>query len=415
MRNSRARSLILLALLLPLPARAALTPVGSPQVVFEAPSCSARPSVEVIATPPGAFDVVWSDDDDAKVLGQRFARDLTPTGSPATLMTLHGGLFITDLLGAWTGRYQLAINGIDFGDHPDNPATGYRVSMNLAGNPLGPPLIVRAGDFFVKLAPAAGGDSLLLRAEPPIFGPVRCQSFGLLARRIDEHGAPLGPENRVGRKASAVAYGAGFQSQVERLPDDTFLLVYPTCEKFTGLVVRHLNASGAPVGNPINLTLPALPGNFSIPSLSLAARGANDFAVAGSILDTRNPAINGTYTRAVADGQSFGPTRLAVPAALTSTIALDLAASPAGRYLLLFQGPKAGDTGRVLVFAQELDAHGAPLGSPVQVAEANGSNLGPAAAVASLPGGRWAVATQEQNGESSSCDERVVVTLLESH
>jgi hypothetical protein len=97
--------------------------------------------------PRGSFDVVWSDDEDAKVLGQRFARNRIPTGSPATLMNLHGGLFIGDLVGAWAGRYELAINGVDFGDNPDNPATGYRVSMDLAGNPLGPPLTVRAGEF----------------------------------------------------------------------------------------------------------------------------------------------------------------------------------------------------------------------------------------------------------------------------
>ena len=40
MRNHRSRSLILLTLLLPLPARAALTPVGSPLAIFESPFCS---------------------------------------------------------------------------------------------------------------------------------------------------------------------------------------------------------------------------------------------------------------------------------------------------------------------------------------------------------------------------------------
>jgi hypothetical protein len=412
MRNHRARSLILLTLLLPLPARAALTPVGSPQVIFETPICTDRASMEVVATPAGAFDVIWSADEDAKVLGQRFARNLAPTGSPATLMTLHGGLFITDLVGAWAGRYELAINGVDFGDHPDNPATGYRVSLGLAGNPLGPPLIVRAGDFFVKLSPLAGGDSLLFRYEPPFFSTNNCGSVGLLARRIDGSGAPLGPESRVNRRASAFSLG---QIQVERLPDDTSLVVYPTCEKFTGLVARRLNASGAPVGNPINLSLPAQLGNFGgVSSLALAARGAADFAVAATVADNRNPAVNGTYTRAVVNKQAFGPTRFPVPASVTFAGLDDLAASPAGGYLLLFQGAKTGDTERSLLFAQELDARGVPQGSPVQIAEADNHSLGLAAAAASLPGGRWAIATQEQNGDGADCTERVVVTILKS-
>jgi hypothetical protein len=411
-RNHRARCLILLTLLLPLPARAALTPVGSPRVIFETPICSDRASMEVVATPAGAFDVIWAADEEAKVLGQRFARNLAPTGSPATLMNLHGGLFITDLVGAWAGRYELAINGIDFGDHPDNPATGYRVSMGLAGNPLGPPLTVRAGDFFVKLSPLAGGDSLLFRYEPPIFNTNGCQNVGLLARRIDESGTPLSSESRVNRRASAFNLG---QVMVERLPDDTSLAVYTTCEKFTGLVARRLNASGAPVGDPINLSLPAALGNFgAVSSLALAARGAADFAVAATVADNRNPSINGIYTRAVVNKQVFGPTRLPVPASATFATAVDLAVSPAGGYLLLFQGPKTGDTERALLFAQELDARGVPQGSPVRITEADNHSLGLAAAVASLPGGRWAVATQEQNGDGPDCAERVVVTILKS-
>jgi len=413
MRNPR--SLILLTLLLPLPARAALTPVGTPRVIFEAPICTDRTSVEVVATPVGAFDVIWSDDGEAKVLGQRFARNLAPTGSPATLMNLHGGQFIYDLVGAWAGRYELAINGLDFGDHPDNPGTGYRVSMGLDGNPLGPPLTVRAGDFFIKLSPLASGDSLLFRYEPPIFNTNGCQNVGLLARRIDGSGAPLSPESRINRRASAPSLGQSGQMMVERLSDDTSLAVYPTCEKFTGLVARLLNASGAPVGNPINLSLPAALGNFGpVTSLALAARGAADFAVAATIADNRNPAINGTYTRGVVNRQAFGPTRLPLPTGVPFVTATDLAVSPAGRYLLLFQGGEAGDTGRTLLFVQELDARGVPQGSPLQVADADSRSPGPTGAVASLPGGRWAVATQEQNGTADSCTERVVVTILKS-
>jgi hypothetical protein len=409
-RNRRAQALILLALLLPLPARAALTPVGSPRVISEVGFCSSSPGVEVVATPVGAFEVVWVDDEDFKVRGQRFARNLAPTGSPVELMTLHGGLFLSDLVGAWTGRYQLAFNGADFGDHVENPATGYRVTMNLAGHPVAPPLVVRPPGFF-SLTPAAGGDSLRLRLEPPIFGSPACQSYGLLASRIDEHGAPLSPESPATRRASAVSYGYGFHTRVERLPDDTFVLVYPTCEKFTGLVARHLNATGVPVGSPINLPLPAPLVNFSaLSSLVLAARGGADLAVAAVVDDNLDSGVRGIYTQGVVNGEVFGPTRISSDFVSVA----GLAASPAGGYLLLLL---RGDSEALGLFAQELDARGIPQGSPLKVAEAENTGRGLAAAVASLPNGRWVIATQEQHGTDPllDCGERVVVTILDSN
>jgi len=365
--------------------------------------------VEVTATPAGAFEVVWVYDAEYKLLGQRFARNLVPTGSPVELMTLHGGLFISELAGAWTGRYQLAINGADYGDHVENPPTGYRVTMTLTGQPVAPPLIVRPPGFF-KLAPATGGDSLRLRVEPPIFGPPACQSYGLLASRIDEHGAPLGPESRATRRASAVSFGYGFHTRVERLPDDTFVLVYPTCQKFTGLVARHLNAVGAPVGSPIDLPLPAPLVNFSsLSSLVLAARGSADFAVAAVIDDNLDTGVRGIYTQGVVNGEVSGPTRISSDFVSVA----GLAAAPEGGYLLLLM---KGDGETLGLFAQELDARGIPQGSPLRVTEARNTGRGLAAAVASLPNGRWAIATQELNGTDplSECSERVVVTVLDS-
>jgi hypothetical protein len=410
MQSRRARSLVFSILLLPLPARAALAPVGSPRVVFESPFCSSTPGVEVTATPAGAFEVVWVYDAEYKVLGQRFARNLAPTGSPVELMTLHGGLFLSDLAGAWTGRYQLAFNGADFGDHVENPATGYRVTLSLTGQPVAPPLVVRPPGFF-SLTPATGGDSLQLRVEPPVFGPPACQSYGLLASRIDENGAPLSPESRATRRASAVSYGYGFHTRVERLPDDTFVLVYPTCQKFTGLVARHLNAVGVPVGSPINLPLPAPLVNFSsLSSLVLAARGGADLAVAAVIDDNLDSGVRGIYTQGVVSGQVFGPTRISSEFVSVA----GLAASPAGGYLLLLM---KGDDETLGLFAQELDAQGIPQGGPVKVAGTDNTGRGLTAAVASLPNGRWAVATQEQYGRDPllDCRERVVVTVLASN
>jgi hypothetical protein len=411
-RNRRSCCLILLTFLLPLPARAALTPVGSPLVISESPFCSSNIDlVEVTATPKGAFEVVWANEgDDFEVKGQRFTRDLLATGLPRTLVPTHGGLFFSNFLGTWAGRYEVAMNALDFGNNPGDPAAGYRVSLNLEGTPLAPAARFKP-PHFIRLAPAAHGDSLQFRTEPPTFGPLSCRSEGLLARRVDAAGAALGPESRITRRASA------FNSQLltDRLPDDTFVAVYITCEKFKGLVARRLNAAGAPVGNPLNLPQPAGLGNFASSSLVLAARGAGDFVVGGRVFNTEG-GFGGTYTRGVVNGQVFGPTLIPTPPGATVTPNLvDLAASPAGGYLLLFQS-SAGNPSRDTLFAQELDAKGAPRGAAVTIAasgpagEFSSSDI--AADAASLPDGRWIVVMWQKTDAPTACSERLVGTVL---
>ncbi len=414
MRNHRSRSLILLTLLLPLPARAALTPVGSPLVISESPFCSLNTDLEVIATPKGAFEVVWVDDGNTyEVKGQRFARNLLPTGSPRTLLPIHGGLFFSSVAGIWTGRYEVAMNADDYDNHPDDPATGYRVSLDLAGAPLAPAARFKPPHFF-GLIPAAGGDSLQFRLEPPIFGPPGCQSEGVLVRRVDAGGAALGPESRVTGRASALAIGAYFLT--DRLPDDTFVAVYSTCEKFDGLVARRLNAAGAPVGKPINLPLPAQLGNLSGGGLALAARGGGDFVIRAMVFNT-STGLSGSYAWGVVNGQVFGPTLIPAPPGETGSPSLvGLAASPVGGYLLLSHHG-AGDPARDTLFAQELDAKGVPRGAAVAVAEQTGSgpsSSGVAAAAASLPNGRWIVVARQQTGDAMFCSERLVGIVLAS-
>lgn len=416
MQSHRLRRFTLLSLLLlPWPARAALTPVGTPLIFASTDICSFETELEVIATPKGAFEVVWSDDSQAEVVrGLRFGRNLQPEGAPVTLLPIHGGLLFGDFVGTWAGRYELAINAADFGNHPGDPATGYRVSLDLGGAPLAPVARFKPPRFF-RLAPAAGGDSLQFRTEPPVFGPPTCQSQGLLVRRIDGGGRVLSAESRVTRKASAFSLGYP-HFMVDRLPDDTFVAVYATCEKFTGLVARRLNAAGAPVGNPVNLPLPGQLGNFGGGSLLLAARGGKDFAVVATVSEP-SPSFSGVYTRAVVNGQVFGPTRISVPPGFISINGLiDLEASLAGGYLLLFQGYRS-DLQRSFFFAQELDTRGVPQGAPLEISGGDGSIIANAAA-ASLPNGRWIVVTRVQEDHSTpdviDCSERLVRTILAS-
>ncbi len=400
MRNHPFRLLplpALLLLLLPLPARAALVPVGAPLVISSEAVCGSFSALEVIATPKGAFEVAWVDDFNLVVRGRHFARNLQPSGR-ARLMSMFGGLFFSELAGSWAGRYELAMNGVDLYHSPGDPETGYRVQLNLAGDPLARPARVKPPRF-VKLAPAAGGDSLQFRFEPPFFGTPACQSLGLLASRVERGGAPLSVESRVNRRASA--WTGGFL-EVDRLPDDTFLAAYGTCQKFLGLVVRHLNAAGAPVGEPIDLPLPG-----GLGGVSFAARGGADFAVAATA-SASSPDPGSLYMWAVVNGQVFGPTRISSPLSGGSVLA-DLAASPAGGYLLLFQG-NSGDPQRHTLFAQEFDAHGLPLGTPLAVTGED--EIGVAGAVASLPGGRWVVVTKVTSGFAEACRERLVVTIL---
>jgi len=409
------RSLLLLLLLLPLPARAALTPVGSPLVIPDSSFCSFNTQLEVTATPAGAFEVVWADDGDELVKGLRFTRGLLPAGSPQTLLPIHGGLFFTDFAGTWAGRYELALNAQDLGDNADDPAAGYRLSIDLAGNLLTPAGRFKTPHFF-KLAPAAGGDSLQFRIEPPTFGPANCPSVGLLARRIDATGAALSAESRITRKASA--FGGANQFQAARLPDDTFVVAYATCEKLTGIVARRLSSTGAPIGKPINLPLPDRVGNFGKGGLVLAARDGSNFVAGATVL---NPSTGqgSSYTRGVVNGQVFGPTLIPTPpGGISYSRLIDLAASPAGGYLLLFVSG-AGNPAHLTLFAQELDAKGVPQGTAVAVA-AEPNELGGAsdivAAAASLPNGRWIVVARVQNrNDPNACSESLVGTVLKSN
>lgn len=391
----RPRSLpALLLLLLPLPAQAELIP--APLFAIADPTlCLSLTDLEVIATPKGAFEVIWVDEADSQVKGRRFARNLQPSGPPVPLLPLHGGLNAFDFVGTWAGRYELAINVLDFGDEPSDPTAAYRVQLDLEGDPPAPPARVKPPRF-IELAPAAGGDSLQFRFEPPFFGPATCQSRGLLAQRIDRDGDPLSAESRVNRRASAWSGGL----DVDRLPDDTFVVAYGTCHKLTGAVVRRLNAAGAPVGKPINLPFPDRSGKPHI-----AARGA-DFAVAVIIFNS-SAGLTGIYTRAVVSGQVFGPTRISSPLPVAAVI--DLAASPAGGYLLLFQGADL-DPERRTLFAQELDARGVPQGEPLAITGAD--HLGVDGAAASLPGNRWLVVTRSQSFDFEACTDNLLGTIL---
>jgi hypothetical protein len=405
MRNDRARSLTLLAslLLLPLPAQAALTQVGVPFAIVDESPCSFLKDLEVIASPEGAFEVVWVDDRELAVRGRLFAPSLDPAGPPVALLPLHGEQINFDFVGTWAGSYELAMNVMDISETPNVPWEAFRVQLDGEGDPVMPPVRVKT-QRFMELAPVADGDSLQFRWEPPIFGRSGCLNRGLLARRIDESGAPISTESRVTRRASA---WSGTDLVVEHLPNDTSLAVYRTCQQFTGLVARRLNANGVPLGKPINLPLPGIDIGFGDGNLVLAARG-RDFVVAAMSYE---PLLKsgGAFTRGVVNDKVFGPFRLLSPLDIGGVV--DIAASPNGGYLLLFFG-FIEDPPHIALFAQELDARGAPQGTPLAVT--GDDYIGVDGAVTSLPDGRWIVVTRAQQGDgpSGSCHERLVGTVL---
>ena len=393
MRNLRTSSFVAL-LLLPIAAQA-LAPVGAPLTIVDGVPCSFIVDLEVIATPKGAVDVVWVDGWNEFVKSRRFGRDLQTGGPVEDLLFMHGGLNFIRPVGTWAGRYELALNVLDFGEDPSDPEAAYRMSLNLDGELLGEP-----GRFetprFLQIAPAAGGDSLQFRFEPPYYGPLTCRSRGLLVSRIDPDGASLSKESRVTGRASG---WAGGYVEVERQANDTFVTSYPTCEKFTGVVARRLNASGVPLGKPINLPFPA-----RVAGQALALRG-NNLAVA-ALVQGPIPDVNGAYTRAVTNGKVSDLHRIPTPAGLFGVAeVMDLAASSAGSgYLVLF---RAASSERQAIFAQVLDAQGAPQGAPLEIAED-----GVAGAVATLPDGRWFVVTRTQDDPSDACTEQIVGTVL---
>jgi hypothetical protein len=385
-----------------IPARA-LTPVGAPLTITADVPCSSITDLEVIATPKGAVDVVWVDDREALVKSQRFGRDLQAGGPVENLLLVHGGLNVIHPLGTWAGRFELALNVLDFGEDPSDPAAAYRISLDLDGKPIGEP-----GRFetksFVKIAPAAGGDSLQFRLEPPYFGPASCKSAGLLASRIDPDGAPLSPESRVTRRASAWS-GA---LVLDRQPNDTFVAAYATCDQFFGVVARRLNATGVPVGKPVNLPFPGRVGDFyGSGGLTLAASG-NDLAVAAMVYN-QSAGNTAGYTRAALNGKVSGVNRIPTPAGFAGIAGVvDMETSSTGSgYLLLFQ---AAGSDRFMLFAQALNAQGVPQGAPVAITKDGERGL--SGAIASLPDGRWLVVTRAQAGTSEACTEQLVGTIL---
>lgn len=406
MRNFQARSLPVLALLLfPLTAQAELTPVGSPLAIADESPCSFITELEVTATPKGAFEVVWVDGWEEFVKGRRFDRGLNPA-PPVNLLPLHGGLNVFDITGTFAaGRYEVAMNVADFGTDPSDPAAAYRVSLDLDGQPDAPPFRIET-QRFLEIAPASAGNSLQFRFEPPLFGPPACRSLGLLARRIDESGNPLSPESRVTRRAPAWNFN---HLVAERLPNDSFVTVYSTCQNYLGLVARRLNPNGVPVGKAINLPMPGRVGNFAGGNFELAVRSGNDFAVVAMVFGS-DPADTGAYARGVVNGKVFGPTRIPTPAGLAGISGVvDLEASPDGGYLLLFQAA-AGSPQRQVLFAQELDAEGDLVGTAVQIT--GDDEFGVNGAVAPLPGGRWVAVTRATHTEAEVCTERLVGTVL---
>lgn len=384
-----------------MPALAELAPVGAPIEIANPSFCSFTPELQVIATPKGAFEAVWVDDGEAfAVRGRRFARNLQPS-PPRNLLFLHGGLSVYDIQGTWADRYEIALNVSDTGDFPDDPAGAYRLALDLEGRPAIPATRRRASNFG-QLVPAAHGDSLLFRGELPFFGSGSCISLGLLARRITVLNQNLSSDSRINRGASPPFVGGGLV--VERLPNDTFVAAYGTCERFNGLVARRLSSAGAPVGSPVNLPFPGRLGAYS-----LAARSGNSFAVAIRVTTNPSTGESATYTRAVVNGQVFGPTLVpGIDGAVGAPNVVDLAASPDGGYVLLFQAFTPSHSG---FYVQELDDQGVPLGTPLAITGQEQFSVN-AAALANLQDGRWIVVAREQQSDELGCSERLFGTVL---
>jgi hypothetical protein len=149
-------------------------------------------------------------------------------------------------------------------------------------------------------------------------------------------------------------------------------------------------------------------GNFEGVNLALAARGGADFAVA-AMVSTSRPATNGLYTRAVVNGRVSSPTLYPFPGA----VLVDLEASPAGGYLLLFFSRLSSiSPDRPVLFAQELDAQGVPQGAPLAIT--GEGEAGVNGAVTTLPDGRWIVVARVQSGDDTTCSERLTGTVLSS-
>jgi hypothetical protein len=383
------------------PGGAALGPTGPEILVDEAPYCAHEPGLGVAATPKGAFAVVWVDDsDDFAYQSRRYDRGLV--GGPIhTLRAYEGGQFGIEVEPVFAGDYQIAVNILDFDADPGDPWAAYRVQLALNGEPLGPATRLETGRF-LALFPGPAGESLQVRWEPPIWGPTTCQSWGLRARRVAQSGAALFPEHRVTGRASGATPG---RPSMTRTGDGRFAIAWPTCDRFVGVVARRLDAQGAPRGRIFDFALPARSG-----ALEVAAHRER-MAVAGVIAYNVAELPQRAFAAVVVGNSPHGPHLLPpLPEGIGLQRVVDLAVSATGRHVVLLQG---SGTEQTLLFAQELDDRGRPLGAPLQLGPS--SERGMDGAVASLGGDRWVVVTRQQlpaGDLGDACSERIVARVL---
>jgi hypothetical protein len=290
-------------------------------------------------------------------IGTEFRVNQTTAGAqeqPAVAMDEDGGFVVV-----WRSETPVTFQSRIFGRRFD--PTGAPLGDEFAVSDLAPPV----RDFYPAVA--LYGEGRFVVAWKSLQSNARPEN-SIQARRFDAAGAPLGPTFQVSGDEE------GDWPSVVLDAEGGFLVFYQS----TGLLVRRFTASGEPVGDAVQLEVPArfgaqFPEAAGRPEVGSVAVWQSGFEVFGRRLDP-----------------SGNPLGLAFPVSTTSTgdslVFQQVAVDASGGFVVLWSKDDVNSNG-IGLFIQRFDASGARQGVETRLD------------TGSAPAAIGAVATLNVNGD----------------
>ena len=249
-------------------------PLGSEFVVREAPGYGYEYGASVATGPAGSFVVSWTrypfaDGDDSGVLVRRFDSAGTPQGGEAVVNTYTTGFqSFSDVAVMADGSFIVV-----WEDQERAAVVGRR--FDSGGTPLG-------GEFTASPSPTAYPDPAVAPAADGSFvvvwdGVSDGDGYGVFARRYDSAGASVGGAFLV----NTTTTGSQERGVVTPTPDGGFVVAWFSSsqgpdEYGEGVVGRRYDSAGAPLGGEFVVTRNEGQGGYSAYKRELSLAGAAD-------------------------------------------------------------------------------------------------------------------------------------------
>jgi len=230
--------------------------------------------------------------------------------------------------------------------------------------------------------------------------PSQCFPASIRARQFDRHGNPLGDDFQVNSGTAATYYAPGVAVE----PGGNFLVAWDG----PGVRGRVFDSDGQPLGPEFSVSEPAYPSGRR-PSVASAGQG---FVVVWESEQSPGPDTTKSVQarRFDRNGSPLGGQFQVNTYTYDWQYQADVAGDAQGRFIVVWQGPYAGEH----VWGQLFDANGSPLGGEFQVDEAYGFRCPSVAMDASgsflvvwgpVPKARWFDADGVPLGGEFSVDE----------